>query len=161
MTIMNKVSSAENIDITPEAKKFIVQVCNFSIKAMLNYLEKFKLLQEKITLELVMKICTNIGFQIFETYTNHIRNERLHEAIMVLYELYDNGYSVLDILDTYFMFVKLSNTFSEDEKYKIIPIICKYLLHDFISNRYGFLINLALTHAIFFFNNVSTYVLHR
>ena len=42
-----------------------------------------------------------------------------------------------------------------------IPIICKYLLHDFISNRYGFLINLALTHAIFFFNNVSTYVLHR
>ena len=84
-----------------------------------------------------MKICTNIGFQIFETYTNHIRNERLHEAIMVLYQLYDNGYSVLDILDTYFMFVKLSNTFSEDEKYKIIPIICKYIsiFHEIHENE--------------------------
>ena len=137
MTVMNKVSSAENIDITPEAKEFIVQVCNFSIKAMLNYLEKFKLLQEKITLELVMKICTNIGFQIFENYTTHLRNDRLHEAIIVLYDLYDNGYSVLDILDTYFMFVKLSNTFSEDEKYKIIPIICKYIsiFHEIHENE--------------------------
>ena len=149
MKIMNNVSSSENIDITPEAKPFIINVCNFSIKAMLNYLEKFKLLQQKITLELVMKLCTNIGFQIFETYTTHIRNDNIHDAILVLYDLHDSGYSVLDILDTYFTFVKLSNIFSEDEKYKIIPIICKYIsiFHEIHENE----IELSL-----FTNNIYT-----
>ena len=33
----------------------------------------------------------------------------------------------MDILDSYFLFVKSTNLLTEDEKYKIIPIICKYI----------------------------------
>jgi len=33
----------------------------------------------------------------------------------------------MDILDNYFLFIKVTNNLSEDEKYKIIPFICKYI----------------------------------
>jgi hypothetical protein len=33
----------------------------------------------------------------------------------------------MDILDNYFIFVKLTNILTENQKYEIIPIICKYI----------------------------------
>ena len=33
----------------------------------------------------------------------------------------------MDILDNYFIFVKNTLTLNEDQKYKIIPCICKYI----------------------------------
>ena len=33
----------------------------------------------------------------------------------------------MDILDNYFLFVKNTDIISEDEKYEVIPIICKYI----------------------------------
>jgi hypothetical protein len=51
----------------------------------------------------------------------------LKDSIGILYEIYDKGYSVMDILDNYFLFVKTTPLLNEMEKYKIIPIICKYI----------------------------------
>jgi hypothetical protein len=33
----------------------------------------------------------------------------------------------MDILDNYFLFVKVTDMLNESEKYEIIPIICKYI----------------------------------
>ena len=33
----------------------------------------------------------------------------------------------MDILDNYFLFVKTTKLLNDDEKYKIIPYICKYI----------------------------------
>jgi len=126
-TIMKKVVCSENISIDPDAIDFVIDVCNLSIKAMMNYLEKFKLIDDHITLTTAIQTCTNISFMVFETYTTHIREHRLYDAIMMLYDLHDKGYSVMDILDSYFSFVKMTHVFSEDEKYQLIPIICKYI----------------------------------
>jgi hypothetical protein len=41
--------------------------------------------------------------------------------------IYDQGYSVMDILDNYFTFVKITSLIDEDLKYEIIPFICKYI----------------------------------
>jgi hypothetical protein len=51
----------------------------------------------------------------------------LNEAIKILYDIYDKGYSVMDILDNYFLFVKITNSLTETQKYEIIPNICKYI----------------------------------
>ena len=135
--IMDRVIKKEGILIDNDAKMFVVKVCNMSIKAMLNYLEKFKLLDYKITMDVAISTCTNIGFQTFEDYTNKIKNHELCDAITLFYELHDNGYSVLDILDSYFMFIKITTLYTENEKYKIIPIICKYIsiFHDIHENE--------------------------
>jgi DNA polymerase III gamma/tau subunit len=90
-------------------------------------MEKFKLLNEKITLNLAIQLCSNISFLTFEEYTKFILNSQLKEAISLIYEIYDKGYSVMDILDNYFIFVKSCIILTEEQKYKIIPLICKYI----------------------------------
>jgi len=90
-------------------------------------MEKFKLLNREITLELANQICTNISFLTFIKYTEALKIKDLNRSIGILYEIYDKGYSVMDILDNYFLFVKTTTLLNETEKYKIIPVICKYI----------------------------------
>jgi len=125
--IINKIKNSENIDIQPEAIEFILDICNNTAKILINYMEKFKLLNQEITLELANNICTNISFITFNKYTEYLKAKKLNESIEILYEIYDKGYSVMDILDNYFLFVKITTILNEEEKYKIIPYICKYI----------------------------------
>jgi len=125
--ILNKIKLVENIDIDPEAEDFILNVSNNTAKTLINYMEKFKLLNEKITLELANTVCTNINFHTFKEYTKLLKSKDLKKAIKIMYEIFDKGYSVMDILDNYFLFIKTTNLLSENEKYEIIPFICKYI----------------------------------
>jgi DNA polymerase III delta prime subunit len=125
--IMTKIVVAENINITPDASDFILNVSNNNAKTLINYMEKFKILNQDIDLELATNVCTNISFFIFEQYTQFLQNNKLNLAVKILYDIYDKGYSVMDILDNYFVFVKNTNCLTEIQKYDIIPIICKYI----------------------------------
>ena len=126
--IINKISDKENILLDDECKKFILSISNNSIKILINYLEKLKLINLPITLELVSDVCTNITFKDFEIFTKYCKFEKnIVNAVNLIYKLFDKGYSVMDILDSYFLFVKTTTILTEDEKYKIIPIICKYI----------------------------------
>lgn len=125
--LMNTIKHAENIEIDDDAQEFIINISNNTVKIIINYLEKFKLLKERITLPLAIQLCSNISFLNFEEYTNLILNKKIHEAIKLVYEIYDKGYSVMDILDNYFTFIKTTNILTEDQKYNIIPYICKYI----------------------------------
>ena len=90
-------------------------------------MEKFKLLNEHINVELASNLCTNINFLLFVEYTQYIIEKNLKEAIHLLYDIYDKGYSVMDILDNYFLFIKTTNMLNETQKYNIVPVICKYI----------------------------------
>jgi replication factor C subunit 2/4 len=125
--IMNKICDNEKINIQPDAKEFVLEVSNNAAKILINYLEKFKLLGEDIDLELAKKVCTNISFCSFQDYTEFLKKGELDEAIKLLYSIYDKGYSVMDILDNYFLFVKTTDIINEENKYQLIPFICKYI----------------------------------
>ena len=126
-TIMHNIKVKENIIMDDDAEQFTLNVCNNTAKILINYMEKFKLLNLPITLELANNICTNISFQIFNEYTILVKNKQLNLAVAILYNLYDKGYSVMDILDNYFLFVKITDLLTEQQKYNVIPIICKYI----------------------------------
>jgi DNA polymerase III delta prime subunit len=125
--IIQRIIDTEHINISDEAKQFILNVSNNNAKILFNYMEKFKLLNKDINLDLATSVCTNISFFIFEEYTKFLQNSNLNEAIKILYNIYDKGYSVMDILDNYFLFVKITNSLTETQKYEIIPNICKYI----------------------------------
>jgi len=125
--IMKKIVDLENIIISEDAQEFILNICNNNAKILINYMEKFKLLNEEVNLILANNICTNISFVTFQLYTQYLKDSKLNEAIKLLYNIYDKGYSVMDILDNYFLFVKITDMLNETEKYEIIPIICKYI----------------------------------
>ncbi len=125
--IMQKIIDSEHITITEPARDFILNVSNNNAKILINYMEKFKLLDQNVDLELATSVCTNISFFVFEQYTQFLQNSNLNAAVKLLYDIYDKGYSVMDILDNYFLFVKITNSLSETQKYNVIPIICKYI----------------------------------
>ena len=127
-TIMQKIIQTEHISIDQDAQNFILNVCNNNAKILINYMEKFKLLNEpRIYLELATSVCTNVSFFTFEEYITLLKESNLCEAVKLLYGIYDKGYSVMDILDNFFLFIKITDSITEKQKYDIIPYICKYI----------------------------------
>ena len=126
--ILGKIINEEKIIISADAVEFILHTCNNSLRLLINYTEKFKLLKTAITLDLCKEICTNLSFYDFEKYTRAWFEKRnIKKAIQIIFSISDKGYSVMDILDSYFLFIKTTNILEEDNKYKIIKIICKYI----------------------------------
>jgi DNA polymerase III delta prime subunit len=126
--IINTICEKEHIKINPEVVEFIISISNKSIRMIINYLEKFKLLNREITTELANQVCTNISWPEFNKYTQLCKTEKnLRGALELIYTLSNRGYSVMDILDNYFIYLKLTPLLTEEEKYKIIPYICKYI----------------------------------
>ena len=136
--IAKTICLKENIEITDDARNFMISICNNSLRILINYLEKFKLIQKKIHLDMAITSCTNIPFKEFEKYTLYCKNNdkhnksidcknNLHEALQIIKNLFDMGYSVMDILDSYFLFIKTTHILSEEEKYKVTSLICNYI----------------------------------
>ena len=146
-SIANTISQLEGIDMAEDVVNFITTVCNGSVRILVNYLEKFKLVDMAISIELASELCTNISFKELARYTEACKIGDLNSALCVMNKLIDKGYSVTDILDNYFTFVKITDLLNEDEKYNIIPFICKYItiFHNLHENE---------IELLFFTNNI-------
>jgi replication factor C subunit 2/4 len=126
--IFNKIKKKECIVIDKKAQDLILNISNNSVRQIINYLEKFKLLNMKIGAKKVKEICTNISFYEFEHYTDFwLKEKNLDKAVDKIFNIYNKGYSVMDILDNYFIFIKITDTIDQKIKYKIIKIICEYI----------------------------------
>ena len=125
--LIDRIIQQERIDITSDAVEFTLRICNGSTKLLINYLEKFALLEQSITLPIVNSLCTNIYFERFEAFNVlAITEKNFPDSVRLLYTIYEEGYSVMDILDSYFTYVKQCSL-PEEHKYKVIKIICKYI----------------------------------
>jgi DNA polymerase III delta prime subunit len=126
-TIMDRIIENESIQIDEESKEYIMMISLGSIRVLINLLEKIYIFNEVITIDSCKKICCTISFQEFETYFEKLYEKDLASAIQLLYSIHDYGYSVIDILDYFFAFVKITKSIGEEVKYKIIPFLCKYI----------------------------------
>ena len=126
-TTMNKIIEKENINIDNEAKDFLLNISNNSIRVLINHLEKIYILGKPVNLELVCKVCSNISHVQFDKYIDKLKEGNLNSAIAILYEIYDYGYSVIDILDYFFTYIKITKKLEEAEKYRALPFLCKYI----------------------------------
>ena len=125
--LFNKIKKNEKIKITPEAEEFLFYICCNSISQLLNNMEKFYLYDKEINILNVKSICTNISFFSFEKYTTACLNKDYNGSIKIIFNIFNKGYSVLDILDNYFFFIKITKLVDEDKKYNTIKLICKYI----------------------------------
>ena len=125
--ITKKIVISEDILLDEAVIAFIVDVCNGSVRILINYLEKFKLLGKHIDTELASQLCTNISFRDLDCYTEHCIAKNNSSAMEIFNSFVNKGYSVTDILDSYFTYLKHTCLLAEDIKYQIIPVICKYI----------------------------------
>uniref|UniRef100_A0A6C0BVG8 Uncharacterized protein n=1 Tax=viral metagenome TaxID=1070528 RepID=A0A6C0BVG8_9ZZZZ len=132
--IYRKVKENENVDIDDASTEFVLSMCNNSVSMLLNYMEKLMLIGEKITIDLAKSACSIISYADFEEFTKIVFNspynvDNLTIAKTMLDSMISKGYSVVDILDNYFNYIKNSAIVDEDTKYRVIPIITKYIVY--------------------------------
>lgn len=125
--IFDHIKANEELNITSNSKKELLHICDYSIRKLLSYIEKFKLLNRKVYVKNVKAICNNISFYDFELYTEALLRKDLNSAKQIIYSLYDRGYSVIDIFDNYFTYIKYDTNLIEIQKFKLIKLICKYI----------------------------------
>jgi len=135
-TIMNNIIEKENIKIDKDSKEYLIQTSENSIRNIINNLEKIFIIKSNdddtsidIDLETCKKLCSTISYNQFEEYINALcekENFDIKKPIKIIYSIHNYGYSVIDILDTFFSFVKYTDLLTETQKYKIITVICKY-----------------------------------
>jgi len=125
--LMERVIKNENIQIEEDAIPYIMSLSNYSVRTVLNYLEKYKILNIPITKEYIHQTHTDIHSKQFETFTAYLDKSQKKEAMNCIVQLFQDGYSTMDILDAYYVFIKQADL-KEEYKYKIIKIICKYIV---------------------------------
>jgi DNA polymerase III delta prime subunit len=126
-SLLQKVVTAESIHIDPDAIPHILLISRQSSRVLLNYLEKFKLIRTPITMECVYQLCTDIKHEMFDTFTSYILKKDKINAIKSITMIQKDGYSVIDILEFYFLYLKISPLYDDHIKYKMIQILCKYI----------------------------------
>jgi DNA polymerase III gamma/tau subunit len=151
--IMNFIIKQESILIDEESKEHLLLMSNNSLRVLINYLEKMFIYGEQITIDICKKMCSTISIQTFEKYIELLKIGELQLAIMILYNIYDEGYSVIDILDYFYTFIKITEKVDEELKYKIIPFLCKYItifnkLHEDVIELAFFTNNLYISFII-------------
>jgi DNA polymerase III delta prime subunit len=156
LEIIHKIKNNENIQIDDDAIDFIIRVSNNNIKVIISYMEQFKLLNDKITIQLALQLCFNINYILLEQYTIFIIHNDLEKAITLIYDIYDKGYSVMDILDTYFHFIKTTTLVNEEQKYIIIQSICKYISIFYIIHEDEIELALFTNNLISLLHNTTT-----
>jgi DNA polymerase III delta prime subunit len=127
-SIIQNICIKENIQMDAKLIKILIKISSNSIRNILNNLEKMSLYTKNITVTEIKNICSSINLDIFDKYTNNWYNKKHFEkSYSILLELYNLGYSVIDIIENYYYYIKLSNMMDEDKKLEIIPIITKYI----------------------------------
>lgn len=131
--ILNKVLICEKIKLNSEMKKKIIKISNFSIPNLINILDKMLLLNDidKIHNKDIniddLYLSSNILKSEFDNYINLCKNKNFEESINLIENLYANGYSVIDIIDEFFNYIKFFSDLSDEIKYKIIKILSYYI----------------------------------
>jgi DNA polymerase III delta prime subunit len=83
--------------------------------------------QEGLQDEVVDRLCSVISSTTFERYIACLYANDVAGAIAIFTEVYEFGYSVIDILEYFFAFVKSTDLVSEKLKYDFVPVFCKYI----------------------------------
>lgn len=130
--VMNTIILNEQIYLVNDAKEHLLMFSKHSIREVISNLEKIHILSDKDTLidiEKCKNIISNISHKQFETYIQEIKNNNLEKAVEILYTIHDYGYSVIDILDMFFGYIKISELLNEEQKYILLPVLCKYITY--------------------------------
>lgn len=114
--------------LAPDARDFLFKYCKHSIRAIMNYMEKIWILDRPITVETCIKICGMDTGQ-YDVYLDHLRAGDLTSALRIMYDIHDYGYSVIDVMESLFAFIKTSSKVTEEEKYQIIVCFCRYITY--------------------------------
>ena len=125
--IVSTIIYNEKIKIEDSIKEKLYQISNYSIRNIINNLEKIKLYNKSVNEENIYILCSNISYFTLENYTKLCIENNYNESLKILYNFYNMGYTLMDIYDEYFIYIKYSNSLDNKQKIIINKILCKYI----------------------------------
>lgn len=142
---LNKICELENIKSDESGKNALLFTANGDMRNLLNNLQIVHYGYNFLSEENVYKICDIPNHKIIENIILLCDEKRLPEAIKKVNELIKNGYSVQDIIETFFRVIR-NNEFSEKVKYYEIINNFYIKVSEGVESKlqlYGFICNLA------------------
>lgn len=137
----------EQLQIDKDVKETILLLSNKSYRSLLNILEKIKLYGNTVNNDNVYNVCSNINYNKYDKYIECVMDINVVQAIHQIMNIYNDGYSVIDIFYFFYNYVKNNNAIADDIKFIIITSLCNYI--SLINNNYEDEIELVLfTHEI-------------
>ena len=132
--LYDTVSKNENINIDAESKVYILQTRR-NPKALLNDLQKCKLYYgyeqlpntSQIDIQTIKDILCDINDNTFDLFTQHIRNKDIKHGTHLLFALYQEGFSVIDILSQYYDYIKNNQNMPDALKYEMTKVLTKFI----------------------------------
>ena len=120
----------ENLKLDNKCIDLILRASNMSIPNMINNIEKLNLIIEdncSIDYNLLENISCNIMINDMIKYIELCKENNLKLAIEHILNICNNGFSVIDILEEFFLYIKFHSYLDDEYNYEIIKLICKYI----------------------------------
>tara|TARA_Y100000782_G_scaffold109878_1_gene135431 strand:- start:30252 stop:31220 length:969 start_codon:yes stop_codon:yes gene_type:complete len=129
INLFQEILQRENLKISNDDLNTIIQISNLNMNVIFNNIQKLILLDKHIDKNLIIQNCTNISYNKFEKYYIYIRENNIELATNILIDFFNNGFSVNDILENFFEFVKYTDTIDNNCKFEIFKIIGEYITY--------------------------------
>lgn len=128
---INNVCHQEEIQINDSLKEFVIKIAERNLQTIYHILQKCKLLQYdmQITHDLLKQTCSLIHHDEMREYFEMTKEGNIKKCYNYLLGITEKGHSVLDILNELYLFIKITELLSEEEKYKCCKIISTYIVH--------------------------------
>lgn len=114
-------------------RDFLIENSNGNPLSLVNCMEKCVVFQGRDGSPISLEICRSLFleriFQSFKTYLELLQQGDLRGSIQVMYSILQNGYSVVDIFDYFFQYIKICKEIELNEtcKYEIVKWLCHYI----------------------------------
>ena len=142
----NRIIAEEGILISEEALGFVLGRSGYSIRPIINFLEKLSIMdmddddvggRRSVDLEHCKQLYVNLHVNDFDDFLHCLKvTKDLKRAIRILEKITDQGYSVIDIYEFFFTYLKQSEHattagpglgLGEPEIYEIIKCLCHFI----------------------------------
>ena len=133
--ILEQVAVEHNLHMNNSAVSLLTNMCDYSINLLLTQMEKitcyvnsFEGENIRVDCNIVNRVCSKICLNDFYLFTNKWLVEKdAKSAYKIILSLYEKGYSLMDIFENYFSYLKLTKKIDDNIKFRILPHLCKYI----------------------------------
>jgi len=128
--IYQKIIQNMPIKLEIDCHSVLMTQSNYSFRVLFSLLDKL-LYVGKSTYDkkYVREICGVVDDEVFERYTNYWKSKNITKANEQLEIFVEKGYTVIDILELYFVFIKQQKNINQDLLLQIIACISEYITY--------------------------------
>ena len=113
-------------------RDYMLSISHHNLRELVNIMEKVMVYfgstkEDIITEDACRALFLTRIHQSFHDYLVLLQGGDLKGAIAVMYSVVDNGYSIVDIFDSFFKYLKICDLLEETAKYEVVKVLCDYI----------------------------------